>query len=1005
MSKREVQVTITANVSQAEKKLNELAKTLEQSFKMRSGQGIDSVGQSLKFLGHQSREAIKNLGPLKGSFESLRMAGGGLVGAFRGLGLAMKDSWKESKEMAKNMDSIDKKAKTSTMSVKKFFGAFGLGFTGVKAFQSIMEASNVMQELNGRLATTEGSASAAARAMDSIHAVAQKTATGVRDVAEIFMEFSASVREIGVSQKEVTGLTENMAKIFKLSGMGASQSKSAITTLTQALQNGSMTIGQFNTLARNGGQTLAYLADMLGVSHRELREMAKAGELSAEKLLLLAESSDKINKDFAGMPATVGDAMTRIANAFIKTAGESEALRIIFGALAKAIEFVARNLNAIVGATIAVGIAAMVLNVGKLVVMFQRLAVTIGLATLAVEGFKKSTVILWAIGLAAAAIIWAFEKIAGHLGKFGPGVQKFKDQLDKLEESAQTMEASITGALNKVNTEIAKARSNLKGSLDQIAASFEGLSKIIDREVKNATEKINRIYAQEQKAIEDAYGKNVARYEKETALLISHTNGTLTILRTAAQNKINLIETEANVRRQAVAKMYDDEQERARALETLERGVREKKLQILEQMYSDYQSHIDKLNAEAEKHFNKVKELEEKKRIESLKGEDRIRELERRGMSEYQAYRDREYEIDSKLAKGKEALSKGQIEEAIRYSREAEQAASQLATSVADGDREIISIKRGVNNAVLKSTEAQELYNKALEAEIEVARKSGLAFKEESDKKAEGMEDLTEQLRAYRELAQEEITMTIKANMDDIFNSLETLELALQEYKFLIQMQVDIEEILSKISDLQAEIKETGKVDIEVKSNIPELQGRVDQLHKRLQEKTESKHAISDNANKVQKAIDNLKKPTSSTHTIYIKKVQKNALGGLIQSFASGGQAFKRAIGRVSGPGTSTSDSIPSMLSDGEFVIRASMVKKWGAAFFESLNAGFLPAMPQMAMGGAVAGAETGSNESLTVTFRAGELEAPVRISDPASKVSVRAFARELQRIKLLQGR
>jgi TP901 family phage tail tape measure protein len=47
--------------------------------------------------------------------------------------------------------------------------------------------------------------------------------------------------------------------------------------------------------------------------------------------------------------------------------------------------------------------------------------------------------------------------------------------------------------------------------------------------------------------------------------------------------------------------------------------------------------------------------------------------------------------------------------------------------------------------------------------------------------------------------------------------------------------------------------------------------------------------------------------------------------------------------GSVSGPGTGTSDSIPAMLSDGEYVIRAAAVKKLGRKFLDAINQGTLP--------------------------------------------------------------
>jgi hypothetical protein len=47
-----------------------------------------------------------------------------------------------------------------------------------------------------------------------------------------------------------------------------------------------------------------------------------------------------------------------------------------------------------------------------------------------------------------------------------------------------------------------------------------------------------------------------------------------------------------------------------------------------------------------------------------------------------------------------------------------------------------------------------------------------------------------------------------------------------------------------------------------------------------------------------------------------------------IASLAAGG--YPRRTGQISGPGTATSDSIPAMLSDGEFVMTAKAVRGAG---------------------------------------------------------------------------
>jgi len=59
--------------------------------------------------------------------------------------------------------------------------------------------------------------------------------------------------------------------------------------------------------------------------------------------------------------------------------------------------------------------------------------------------------------------------------------------------------------------------------------------------------------------------------------------------------------------------------------------------------------------------------------------------------------------------------------------------------------------------------------------------------------------------------------------------------------------------------------------------------------------------------------------------------VQYSAMTGQgIMGMAKGGDVFPRRTGQISGPGTKTSDSIPAMLSDGEFVQRTDAVNGAG---------------------------------------------------------------------------
>lgn len=68
------------------------------------------------------------------------------------------------------------------------------------------------------------------------------------------------------------------------------------------------------------------------------------------------------------------------------------------------------------------------------------------------------------------------------------------------------------------------------------------------------------------------------------------------------------------------------------------------------------------------------------------------------------------------------------------------------------------------------------------------------------------------------------------------------------------------------------------------------------------------------------------------------------ALNNLASSLAT--PAGHATGGYISGRGTGTSDSIPAMLSNGEFVIKASSVKKYGTNFLNAVNSGSFSRIP-----------------------------------------------------------
>jgi hypothetical protein len=81
--------------------------------------------------------------------------------------------------------------------------------------------------------------------------------------------------------------------------------------------------------------------------------------------------------------------------------------------------------------------------------------------------------------------------------------------------------------------------------------------------------------------------------------------------------------------------------------------------------------------------------------------------------------------------------------------------------------------------------------------------------------------------------------------------------------------------------------------------------------------------------------VYNLVTAINSLHDKTVTTYYREVKAGQVKNAATGGL--------MRGPGTSTSDSIPARLSDGEYVVRAAAVDRYGVDFLHALNAMSLP--------------------------------------------------------------
>ena len=91
-------------------------------------------------------------------------------------------------------------------------------------------------------------------------------------------------------------------------------------------------------------------------------------------------------------------------------------------------------------------------------------------------------------------------------------------------------------------------------------------------------------------------------------------------------------------------------------------------------------------------------------------------------------------------------------------------------------------------------------------------------------------------------------------------------------------------------------------------------------------------------------------KPRPISYKPAVEPIMGARYGGPVMAYAQGGgvemEEFKAMDGKINGPGTETSDDIPAMLSDGEFVMKAQAVRGAGAFDLSKGDGGIITLKP-----------------------------------------------------------
>ena len=301
-------------------------------------------------------------------------------------------------------------------------------FSAIGTVKWIASTSDAMTSINARLELMTGNAEAAAAAQDEIYAAAQRSRGAYTEMANLVSQLGMMAPEAfsdasgNLNTGELVAFAEQLQKQMAISGASGQSAAAAMVQLTQGLSSGTLRGEELNSVLEQTPMIAKTIAEYMGVSTGEMRELASEGAITADivKNAILG-AAEETNAAFASMPMTWAQVWTSMQNVAL------QALQPVLNA----VSWLASNLDIV--APIVLGVAA-----------------AIGTLTVAINGAKIATAAMTAaqnmlnIVMTANPIGLVVAGIALLVGALYAGVAAF----NKLSWSSVSATGIITGAVS-----------------------------------------------------------------------------------------------------------------------------------------------------------------------------------------------------------------------------------------------------------------------------------------------------------------------------------------------------------------------------------------------------------------------------------------------------------------------------------------------------------------------------------------------------------------------------
>jgi len=219
------------------------------------------------------------------------------------------------------IDQLNRKVKSTTTAanaLKSAMRAF-IAIFGVREFARVSDQFLLLQ---ARIKNSTENTDEFRIAMGGLLDVSRETGASLQSAVEVFQRLSFTRKEIDATVEEMVTFTGSVQKLGIVSGASTGALNAGLTQLGQALSSDVTRAEEFNSILENIPAVAVAIADELGVTTGQLRQLVINGELLSQDVFsAILNQSQEINDEFEKFPQTIGRAFAQAVLGLKQTVG------------------------------------------------------------------------------------------------------------------------------------------------------------------------------------------------------------------------------------------------------------------------------------------------------------------------------------------------------------------------------------------------------------------------------------------------------------------------------------------------------------------------------------------------------------------------------------------------------------------------------------------------------------------------------------------------------------